>query len=203
MNEKRFNTLLGKALEGDIAPEEEKELLKDYITPETAELFPFVQLACDRKYTPAYYHLGNMYKKGSGCEKSIYLAFVQWSLSVRHGGRGYTEIGDCYRLGAGGLEENFNLAMECYQKASHNNEPRFRGITPDEWLDIPENLENDWLYEEELTESELEDEDEDWGDDETFECSCCHCRVPRDEAEDPESEICDNCRAIGILLERD
>ena len=68
MNDKRFEELLEKALAGSITEEEEKELLQDYIKPETAEVFPFIQLACDHKYIPAYYHLGNMYKKVSGAK---------------------------------------------------------------------------------------------------------------------------------------
>ena len=44
MNDKRFKELLEKALAGSITVEEEKELLQDYIKPETAEVFPFIQL---------------------------------------------------------------------------------------------------------------------------------------------------------------
>ena len=36
MNDKRFEELLEKALAGSITEEEEKELLQDYIKPETA-----------------------------------------------------------------------------------------------------------------------------------------------------------------------
>lgn len=204
MNDKRFKELLEKALAGSITEEEEKELLQDYIKPETAEVFPFIQLACDHKYTPAYYHLGNMYKKGIGCEKSIYLAWVQWMISVQNGGRGFAEIGDCYRLGAGCVEQNFNEAMKYYQKAVDNDEPRFRGISPDEWLSIPENLENDDLYEEYFIDEDPDDEDdEDWDDETSFECRCCHCRILREDVEDPETDICDDCRYSGNELTRD
>ena len=40
MNDKRFKELLEKALTGSITEDEEKELLRDYINPETAEVFP-------------------------------------------------------------------------------------------------------------------------------------------------------------------
>ena len=145
MNDKRFRDLLEKAVAGLITQEEEQEFTQVYLQPETAEVFPCIQFACDRKYIPAFYHLGNMYKKGIGCEKSLYLAFVQWTISVQNGGRGFAEIGDCYRLGAGSVNCDFNEAMEYYRKAVEHNEPRFRGISPEEWLSIPENLADDEL----------------------------------------------------------
>ena len=145
-----------------------------------------------------------VYKKGIGCEKSIYQAFVQWTISVQNGGRGFAEIGDCYRLGAGCVEQNFNEAMKYYQKAVDNDEPRFRGVSPDEWLSIPDNLENDDLYEEYfIDEDPDDDEDEDWDDETSFECRCCHCRILREDVEDPEIDICDDCRYSGNELARD
>ncbi len=94
--------------------------------------------------------------------------------------------------------------MKYYQKAVDNDEPRFRGISPDEWLSIPENLENDDLYEEYfIDEDPDDDEDEDWDDEISFECRCCHCRILREDVEDPESDICDDCRYSGNVLARD
>ena len=204
MNEKRFKELLKLATTGNITEETEEELLSTYINPETVAVFPYIQSACDHKYIPAYYHLGNMYKKGIGCEKSIYLALVQWTISVQNGGRGFAEIGDCYRLGVGSVSRDFDEAMEYYRKAVDNEEPRFRNISPDEWLSIPENLANDELYEEYFIDGDSDDdEDEDWNDDESFECRCCHCRILREDVEDPETDICDDCRFSGNELAQD
>ena len=73
MNDKRFEELLEKALAGSITEEEEKELLQDYIKPETAEVFPFIQLACDHKYLfPDLQHHPGKYGNGSNGIRMIH-----------------------------------------------------------------------------------------------------------------------------------
>ena len=52
-NDKYFEELLKKALEKNITEDEEEELLSEYIEPENAAVFPYVQKACDHKYAPA------------------------------------------------------------------------------------------------------------------------------------------------------
>lgn len=197
MSSKRFEELLKKAIAGNITENEKAELLNDYIEPETPELFSYVQTACDHKYSPAYYSMGNMYLKGAGCEKSVYLAFVYWNHSVNAGGRGYTEIGDCYRLGAGGVDQDLNEALDFYRKASEHGEVRFANISPEEYIAVPEHPEDENFVEDEILDEET-DEDE-----ECFECRCCHGFFSRNEASDPETDICDECLSRGGELAHD
>lgn len=46
-----------------------------------------------------------------------------------------------------------------------------------------------------------DDDDDDDNDDGMFVCACCHERIPIDEIDDPEREICDECYYSGRCIE--
>jgi TPR repeat protein len=59
---------------------------------------------------------------------------------------------------------------------------------------------NDCLSEDDFMDEDFEDDD---CDDEYIECRCCHHRFLRDEVEDPETDICNDCLYSGNEFAQD